>query len=121
MYMTITEVERAFESMKTDLGTRPVYHQGAERTEAHLFLSILAYHMLKNIEYRLQQAGTFKKWNSLRRELSTLQRSVLSWQDSNKQTWFKKLSGKAEFVHQQTFSQLKISNPLQDHIYPAKV
>ncbi|OVE82466.1 hypothetical protein BVY04_00905, partial [bacterium M21] len=41
-YTTLTQVEAAFRSMKTDLGTRPVFHQGAERTEAHLFLSILA-------------------------------------------------------------------------------
>ena len=49
LYMTLNNVENAFRSMKSDLGTRPIHHQGAERTQAHLFLSILAYHMLTQL------------------------------------------------------------------------
>ncbi len=53
LYMTLTRVEAAFRSMKTDLGTRLIYHQIARRTEGHLFISVLAYHLLINIEHRL--------------------------------------------------------------------
>jgi len=41
IYSTLTGVESAFRSMKTDLGTRSIYHQGSERTKNHLFISIL--------------------------------------------------------------------------------
>ncbi len=55
LYMTLNKVEKAFKSMKSDLGTRPVFHQTAERTEAHLFISVIAYHILCHIEWRLKQ------------------------------------------------------------------
>ncbi|MCL4448150.1 MAG: transposase [Actinobacteria bacterium] len=42
LYMTLVRVEEAFRSLKSDLGLRPVYHQLAERTAAHLFISVLA-------------------------------------------------------------------------------
>ena len=54
IYTTLTTVENAFRAMKSDLGTRPVFHRKTERTEAHLFISNLAFHMLNNIEHRLK-------------------------------------------------------------------
>lgn len=78
-YTTLTKVEAAFRSMKTDLGTRPVYHQKANRTEAHLFLSILAYHMLINIEHRLKANGNHSCWKSIRQQLSTHCRTTVQW------------------------------------------
>jgi len=45
-YISLSRVESAFSDLKTELGMRPVYHQLAERTQAHLFISVLAYHLL---------------------------------------------------------------------------
>jgi len=42
LYMTLTRVEEAFRCMKSELGTRPIFHQIARRTQAHLFISVLA-------------------------------------------------------------------------------
>lgn len=44
LYMTLTKVEGAFRALKSDLGMKPVYHQLARRTAAHLFISVLACH-----------------------------------------------------------------------------
>jgi len=55
LYTTLTKVEDAFQALKTDLGFRPVHHQIARRTEVHLFISVLAYHLLISIEYQLQK------------------------------------------------------------------
>ena len=44
--MTLTNIEAAFRDLKTDFGIRLVYHQNAERTKAHLFIGVLAYHLL---------------------------------------------------------------------------
>ncbi|SVD75661.1 uncharacterized protein METZ01_LOCUS428515, partial [marine metagenome] len=85
LYTTLTKVENAFRCMKTDLGTRPVYHQGAERTKGHLFLSILAYHMLANIDHRLLKQGSPMRWNKIRETLQSHRRSVVQWKDSNGQ------------------------------------
>ena len=55
LYMTLNRVEKAFRSMKSDLGTRPIYHQTGDRTEAHLFISVIAYHLLSHIEKNLKK------------------------------------------------------------------
>ncbi len=66
LYMTLTRVEAAFRSLKTDLKTRPIFHQLASRTEAHLFISIIAYHLLICIEYQLSQHGDKRRWTTIR-------------------------------------------------------
>ncbi|MHB1627726.1 MAG: hypothetical protein ACYCVB_05025 [Bacilli bacterium] len=39
LYTTLTRVEDAFRALKSELGIRPIYHQLAGRTQAHLFVS----------------------------------------------------------------------------------
>ena len=111
-YMTLTRVEGAFRSMKTDLGTRPVYHQGAERTEAHLFISILAYHMLANIEYRLRKAGDPREWRTLCAMLKTHQRATLTWRNQHGEMKSKRCSGDAELHHREVYNTLNVKDPL---------
>jgi transposase len=118
-YMTLNQVESAFRSLKTDLGTRPVYHQGAKRTEAHLFLSILAYHMLSNIEYRMAQKNDPVHWKSMRDLLATHRRTTLTWKDAEEKTWFKKLSTIPEAKQLDIYRKLNVSNQLNDHIFEA--
>ena len=117
LYMTLNKVESAFRSMKTDLGTRPIYHQGAERTEAHLFLSILAYHMLRNIEVKLNINGVNNGWSMIKNTVSTHQRTKLTWKDSNNVTWFKYCSAMPEVEQTNLYQILKIRNPLKDHTF----
>lgn len=119
-YTTLTQVEGAFCSMKTDLGTRPVYHQGAERTKAHLFLSILAYHLLANIEHRLLIAGKPQKWRTLRLSLQSQRRSTLQWKDEAGSTHFKKISTLPEPIHMDIYNRLDIKNPLKDISFSGK-
>lgn len=65
-YTMLTDLEAAFRSLKTELGLRPVYHQKEERVDGHLFISILAYHLLHAIRYQLKQSGINDNWDSLR-------------------------------------------------------
>ena len=53
-YKSLSQVERAFRSMKTtDLKVRPIYHWKDDRIRAHVFLCMLAYyvewHMRKDL------------------------------------------------------------------------
>lgn len=51
-YKSLSQVERAFRSMKTvDLKVRPIYHYKEERVRAHVFLCMLAFH----VEWHLRQ------------------------------------------------------------------
>jgi Transposase DDE domain len=42
-YITLTQIEEAFKSLKGDLGVRPIFHQKDDRIEAHIFVAFLAY------------------------------------------------------------------------------
>jgi hypothetical protein len=56
-YKALTEVERAFRTMKTiDLKVRPIHHRLADRVRAHIFLCMLAYY----VEWHMRAA-----WRSL--------------------------------------------------------
>jgi len=52
-YMLLTRAENAFRSMKSPLLMRPIHHQREERVETHIFLSVLAYHLLVAVEKTL--------------------------------------------------------------------
>ena len=52
-YKSLSQVERAFRSMKTvDLKVRPIHHRLSDRVRAHIFLCMLAYH----VEWHLKEA-----------------------------------------------------------------
>jgi len=42
-YLQLVQVEEAFRTLKSDLAIRPIFHQDAERIEAHVFIAFLAY------------------------------------------------------------------------------
>jgi len=69
-YTMLTDLEAAFRSLKTELGFRPVYHQKEERIDGHLFISILAYHLLHTIRYQLKVKNIHESWDSLRKILN---------------------------------------------------
>ncbi len=108
LYMTLTRVEEAFRCLKSELGARPIYHQGAERTKGHLFISILAYHLLVNIEYRLNQSGDTRRWTSICEVLKTHQRSTVIIPDNKQRIHHVRVSGQAEPCHTKIYNSLKL-------------
>ena len=86
LYITLNRVEDAFRSMKSTLGMRPVYHQKEHRVDAHLFITILAYHIMHSIYYILRQAGVDWNWESIRKILNNHVRltSVMKEQNGNR-------------------------------------
>lgn len=70
-YTTLTDVEAAFRCMKSELGMRPVFHQKTNRVDGHLFITLLAYHVLHSIRYQLKQQGIHHSWDSLRAQLTS--------------------------------------------------
>ena len=52
-YKSLTNVERAFRTIKTvDLKVRPLHHRTADRVRAHIFLCMLAYY----VEWHMREA-----------------------------------------------------------------
>ena len=70
LYMTLTRAEEGFRSLKSHLGLRPIRHHGSDRTDAHTFITILAYQLLRTIQYPLEKKGDARSWETLKRILS---------------------------------------------------
>lgn len=66
-YTMLTDLEAVFRSLKSELGLRPVYHQKEERTEGHLFITVLAYQAVQVIRRKLKNHGIHDSWATLRR------------------------------------------------------
>lgn len=73
IYMTLTRAESAFRAMKSPLAERPIFHQVAKRVETHIFLCVLAYHLLVAIEKTLLDRGIHTSWWTIRQMLKTHQ------------------------------------------------
>ena len=108
LYMTLTRVESAFRSMKETLGMRPVYHQKSDRTAAHLFLTVLAYHLLATIENLMAQHGDNRTWGTLRDIMSTLVRGTVIMRDAQGGTYNLRISSEPEEEHQNIMDKLDI-------------
>src|SRR5260370_33071964 len=55
-YMQLTVVERAFRVLKSNLLLRPIWHQYSGRTEAHIFVCVLAYPLWKTLDHLAKRA-----------------------------------------------------------------
>ena len=109
LYTTLTKVEAAFRALKTDLGVRPVHHQLADRTRAHLFISVLAYHLLICIEEQLRAKGDRRRWSTIRTELFTHQRTTITMTDSENRIHHIRVSGRPEKNHQEIYQLLNVT------------
>ena len=50
-------VERAFRVLKSDLLLRPIWHHYCGRTQAHVFVCVLAYALWKTLDHLAKRAG----------------------------------------------------------------
>jgi transposase len=73
LYMLLTRVEAAFRALKSPLMERPIFHHKEDRVQTHIFLCVLAYHLLVTIEKRCLDQGVHTSWATLREQLSTHQ------------------------------------------------
>jgi transposase len=65
VYVMLTSVEDAFRCLKSELGLRPNHHSKACRIEGHIFISVLAYHLLNYIQYYMQKSGLNHRWSTI--------------------------------------------------------
>lgn len=112
-YGMLTRVERAFRSLKSALGLRPNFHQIELRADTHMFISILAYHILHAIEHQLRLSGDHRSWGTIRDILSTHQRLTLEYhvkeQDKTQHTHLR-LCSNPEPEHRQIYHLLGLKD-----------
>jgi transposase len=72
-YIQLTEAEAAFRIHKSDLSIRPIWHQKAERVQAHILVCFLAYVLWKTLEQWQQRAGLGNSPRTILEELGRIQ------------------------------------------------
>ena len=77
VYALLSRAEDAFRDMKTPLAERPIFHQLQHRVECHIFLCVLAFHLLVAIEKTLLDNGVHTSWATVRDTLKTHQVSTV--------------------------------------------
>ena len=71
IYLSLTRAENAFRCMKSPLSERPIFHHLEHRVESHIFLCVLAYHLLVAIETTLLRQEIHTSWATVRDLLAT--------------------------------------------------
>ena len=71
IYASLTRAENAFRCMKSPLCERPIFHHLEHRVESHIFLCVLAYHLLVAIETTLLRQEIHTSWATVRDLLAT--------------------------------------------------
>jgi len=71
-YIQLTDAEAAFRIQKSELSLRPIWHQKAERVQAHIFVCFLAYVMWKTLEQWQKRAGLGNSPRTILEELSAI-------------------------------------------------
>jgi hypothetical protein len=72
-YMQLCQVEKAFRTLKGDLGLRPIFHHKPNRIEAHLFVAFLAYCLSITLRQFLRAAAPGLMPRVVIEKLATLQ------------------------------------------------
>ena len=73
-YIMLTDLEAVFRSLKSELGLRPIYHHKQERSDGHLFITVVAYQLVQLIRRRLAEHAQHESWTTLRKTLQRHQR-----------------------------------------------
>jgi transposase len=108
-YTMLTDLEAVFRSLKSELGLRPVYHHKEERTEGHLFITVLAYQAVQVLRKKLKTKGITESWLSLRQTLSVQQRVTATFKQRDGHTLHVRKATVAEPKLQELYAALGLS------------
>jgi len=122
IHRSLTTIESSFRAMKSDLGLRPNYHKCEEATTAHIFLSVLAYHIVCPILRRLADSGLNYTWNSVRNMLASHDRVVTGFNTQDGHSVYVKNTTSANLSQKSIYNALAIKHdPLKNVYFKRKV
>jgi len=109
LYNTLRGVEDAFRFMKSSLGLRPVYHQKERRVDGHLWITIMAYHLIQNCLFQLDKQGLNHQWQTIRKVMMSRIRVTTQATTKEGKTLYHRSSTKAEGEQKKIYRALGIS------------
>lgn len=110
IYIMLTQVEEAFRCLKSELGLRPIYHQIERRLDAHLFTTVLAYHVLQTIQVQLSEQEIHLRWETIRRRLQTHARVTTSMKTDKNETVHVRNASNPEPFHKRVYNALGVKH-----------
>lgn len=112
LYNVLRSVEDAFRFMKSSLGLRPVYHQKEHRVDGHLWITILAYHLIQHCRYQLAQNGINYLWQTIRNIMITRVRVTLRGKTPEGKMLYHRSTTKAEGEQIDIYKALGLSSSI---------
>ncbi len=120
LYMMLNQVEDAFRSLKSELGLRPVFHRLDRRLAGHLFITVLAYHLLAVIQRRLRAKGLSYRWQTIRARLATQMRVTVAMTNDQGERLLIRQTTDPEPFHREIYRALNLPpKPLKTKIIRA--
>jgi len=109
IYVMLNDVESTFRTLKSELGLRPVYHSKESAVEGHLFISVLAYHLVHNLRRKLKSEGIHYSWRTVREKLSNHMRMTVSMNTEDNARIMLRVTSKAEEHQKSIYNALGYS------------
>lgn len=69
IYVMLSEAESCYRCLKSEAGLRPNWHNLEHRINGHMFISLLAYHLIVAIRKQLKDDGIHDSWKTIREGL----------------------------------------------------
>ena len=110
IYTMLTDIEDAFRCMKSELGLRPIYHHIERRCDGHIFITLLAYHVLHAIRFKLRQKWIRFSWDTIRAQLSSHIRISTTMKKKDGKAVHLRKSSRAELSHRIIYEALKLNS-----------
>jgi transposase len=110
IFAMLTDIEDTFRSMKSELGLRPVHHQKEYRSDGHLFLTVLAYHIAHAIRVPLRKQGIAHSWATIRKGLSNHIRFTTTMKRDDGKVIHIRKSTRLEPFHRKIYDALHLSH-----------
>ena len=110
IFNMLLDLEDAFRSMKSELGLRPINHQKESRCDGHIFITVLAYHVLQAIRVKLRKSGITHRWSTIRSILSTHHRVTTSMRRSDGKMIYIRKTARPEDCHINIYNALGLPN-----------
>jgi len=110
LYVMLTNVEDAFRYLKSELNLRPIWHKKETRVDAHLFNTMLAYHLLVSIQTKLRNSGIYMRWRHIRELLSTHVRITTSMTNKDGKRIFIRNCSEPEPFHKAIYNAIGLDH-----------
>ncbi len=112
IYILLTRSEAAFRALKSPLEERPIFHRKEMRVDTHIFLCVLAYHLLISIEKTLLDQGMHTSWATVRETLRTHQVCTVVLPTAENLTLRIRAASSPEAQHLELYTALRVPSEI---------